>query len=71
MESAEAWSKAFQMNDKLLHLDISHNGFDAREITVMNEGLTTNHSILGIHFAGNEGTIDGLGYIHEFQHDQF
>ena len=32
----------------------------------MKEGLEENHTILGIHFTGNEGTVDGLGYLNEF-----
>jgi len=42
---------------------MSHNGFDSLELEKISEGLDENHTILGIHFAGNEGDIDALGFI--------
>jgi hypothetical protein len=30
-------------------------------MTIIDEGLTENHSILGIHMVGNKGKIDTLG----------
>lgn len=63
MTTAEAWSGAFLENRSLLHLDLSHNGFDARELEIMKGGLEDNHILLGLHLEGNEGSIDALGFI--------
>jgi len=35
----------------------------------MRQGLDLNHTILGLHSAGNEGTTDALGFFNEFDHD--
>ena len=39
MFSAQAWSEAFKKNKYLIHLDLSHNGFDSRELQIISEGL--------------------------------
>ena len=33
------------------------------DILIMNEGLSENHSIWGIHSVGNAGKIDSLGFL--------
>ena len=35
----------------------------------MKDGLERNHSILGLHTAGNEGTTDALGFFNNHDHD--
>lgn len=37
--SAQAWSEAFKKNKYLIHIDLSHNGFDSRELQIISEGL--------------------------------
>jgi hypothetical protein len=37
--SALAWSEAFKKNKYLVHIDLSHNGFDSRELQIISEGL--------------------------------
>ena len=49
---------------------MSHNGFDSREVEIFREGLDLNHTIYGLHFAGNEGATDALGFINHFDHDR-
>ena len=63
------WKDALRINKTLIHLDISNNMLDAREVAVIKEGLDINHSILGIHFIGNEGDIDMFGNLkpHDLQ----
>ena len=61
---ADEWSKAFTVNTGLVHLDLSHNNLDSRELEAMKVGLDENHTILGIHIAGNEGTTDAMGFVH-------
>jgi len=36
---AEKWSEAFKNNKSLIHLDISNNGIDSKEIEIMAKGL--------------------------------
>ncbi len=64
LKAAQIWSKAFEFNKNIIHLDLSYNFFDARELSEINEGLNKNHTILGLHIDGNEGWIDSLGFIH-------
>ena len=65
---SEAWSNALRENVNLIHLDFSHNYFDSRELEVINEGLSDNHTILGLHMAGNEGETDAQGFIKPHDH---
>lgn len=67
LSAAQQWSSAFEQNSSLIHVDFSHNGFDARELRIMGSGLKHNHSILGLHLSGNEGKVDGLGFIKEYE----
>jgi glutamate mutase epsilon subunit len=69
MSLAEEWNKTFTINQSLIHLDLSHNTIDSRELIEMKKGLDQNHSILGIHLAGNEGTVDALGFMNPFDED--
>ena len=69
MTLAQEWNKTFTVNQALIHLDLSHNNIDCRELTEMKKGLDQNHSLLGLHLAGNEGTVDALGFINPFDAD--
>lgn len=42
---------------------MSHNYFDSRELSIIKVGFSENHTILGMHFSGNEGVIDAFGHI--------
>jgi len=66
---SHSWANAFRENITLIHLDLSHNYFDSRELELINEGLSENHTILGIHMAGNEGETDALGFIKHHAHN--
>ena len=46
-----------------MHVDISHNHLEQTEVEIIAEGLKENHTILGIHFAGNEGEVDTQGFV--------
>lgn len=35
----------------------------------MKEGLDQNHTILGLHLAGNEGATDAMGFIERYDDD--
>ena len=69
MSMAEEWNKAFAINQNLIHLDLSHNTLDSRELAEMKIGLDQNHTLLGLHLAGNEGTVDALGFIIPFDEE--
>jgi len=62
--SAYKWSKMLAKNEKLLHLDISFNGFKAPDMEIIGEGLKENRTLLGLHVIGNEGNVDSLGFVH-------
>ncbi len=61
MKLAETLKSLFLSNSTLIHIDISHWKLTSQELRIINEGLTHNHSILGIHMVGNKGKIDTLG----------
>ena len=69
MRYAEAWAKAFKVNRRLIHLDISFDAFDSKEIEVISTGLNENHTLLGIHAEGNDCTVTSLGFLEAFDHD--
>lgn len=46
---ANALKEAFRINTSLIHVDISFCGLLLDEILTINEGLTENHTIWGIH----------------------
>ena len=50
----------------LAHLDISFNYLTMQECEILNEGLSKNQEILGIHIIGNEGITDSQGFIRPF-----
>lgn len=62
-QSAKSWKNMLMENKTLVHIDLSHNGFKLQDCTIIAEGLKQNHTILGIHMAGNAGSIDVLGYL--------
>lgn len=51
-------------NDSLHHLDISHNHINKTDIEELSKNVRNNQVLIGLHLAGNEGSIDGCGYIH-------
>lgn len=57
------WSQTIRKNNVLLHLDLSFNNFKRNDIVHLNEGLRRNHSIMGLHFNGNEAVVDELGFV--------
>ncbi|CAI2375065.1 unnamed protein product [Moneuplotes crassus] len=62
---AKALSKTFKLNYSLIHVDISNCNLDSKDIEIINQGLTDNHCILGIHMLGNMGKTDALGFLHK------
>ena len=60
---SEPWAAAFRRNKSLLHVDMSHNHISLTDVEIIADGLKDNHSILGIHFIGNDGDVDAKGFV--------
>jgi len=61
--SVEKLSEMFQQNTSLVHVDFSFCDFREEECSELSQGLLKNHTILGIHMAGNKWMADDLGFI--------
>ena len=57
----------FKENTTLMHLDLSHWGFNLLEWKEMAVGLKSNHTILGLHFMGYSMNINALGFLNEWE----
>ena len=42
---------------------MSHNNIRLDDVEIIAKGLKENHSILGLHFVGNEGDVDVKGFV--------
>ena len=51
--STAAFAEVLLTNKSLKHLDISYNKFTLSECEILAEALAHNHTILGLHVAGN------------------
>ena len=60
---ADFWRDLFAENTSLVHVDFSHNNLEKRDVESFSEGLKSNHTIMGVHFLGNQGEIDGQGFL--------
>ena len=60
---SEPWAKAFRKNESLIHVDMSHNNIRLDDVEIMADGLKQNHTIMGLHFIGNDGDIDVKGFL--------
>lgn len=67
LKLANALKDMFTNNKYLVHLDLSYCDLTKPECFKMNEGLLSNHSILGLHMSGNELDTDSNGFITEDQ----
>ncbi|CAI2365652.1 unnamed protein product [Moneuplotes crassus] len=63
---SQAFKSCFKENKTLAHIDISFCGLNQEEIIIINEGLSENHTIWGIHCLGNAGKVDQMGYLVPF-----
>lgn len=64
-KAAQSWSRCFENNESLLHVDISFNALpwdDFFEVVAV--GLAENHTCLGLHVKGNQAKVDSMGYLH-------
>ena len=63
LSAAQVWADTFKSNTQLVHLDLSYNSFERRELEVIGEALKENHTLMGLHIEGNEGRLDPQGFI--------
>ena len=42
---------------------MSHNNIRLDDVEIIAEGLKDNHTILGLHFVGNDGDVDAKGFV--------
>ncbi|CAJ1374715.1 unnamed protein product, partial [Effrenium voratum] len=60
---AKMLSDVLANNDNLFHLDISYNSMGIEDCSVIAAGLRRNHTLFGLHVAGNEAFVDELGFL--------
>ncbi len=53
-----AWGTCLAANTTLIHLDMSSNNFSELACNYMNEKLKDNHTLYGLHMAGNACYVD-------------
>jgi hypothetical protein len=63
MHWSDLWRDMLKDNESLLHVDFSQNNLNVEDIVQFAEGLKSNHTLLGIHFQGNEGDVDSQGFV--------
>eukprot|EP00347_Sterkiella_histriomuscorum_P017331 403349792 len=59
----KAWGKALGYNKYLIHLDLSYNSFGVDSCRIMQKKIKKNHSLYGLHLAGNACQVDTHGFI--------
>jgi hypothetical protein len=62
-QTAEALGLALHEHVRLAHLDLSFNYFTEADTRTISTHLLGNHDLLGLHYEGNDGTIDSRGFI--------
>eukprot|EP00347_Sterkiella_histriomuscorum_P020671 403336916 len=69
-EVGTVWGSILQENKYIQHLDLSFNKLLQPDVDVFLEKIKNNHTIYGLHFQGNEGRTDSLGFIRAVQVSQ-
>ena len=63
LNSIKTISEALGSNEVLQHLDLSNNTFSLQDCKIIADQIKSNHTIKGLHFEGNHGKVDSLGFI--------
>lgn len=53
----------FIKNNTIVHLDLSHNNFSKEDLDKLNESLSQNHILIGLHLEGEMCSVDPQVYI--------
>jgi len=56
--------------NRLVHLDLSYNHFNASHCAILAQGVYNNHTLWGLHIDGNAGTLDADGFIRPFDDEE-
>lgn len=59
----KALSVLISSNKHLIHLDLSNSNFSMEDCIIFSDCIKSNHVLKGLHFQGNYGRVDSLGYI--------
>lgn len=59
----KAWGRALKKNKSLVHIDLSKNHFSEDACRVIGKRAVKNHTIYGLHLAGNCCTVDTQGFV--------
>lgn len=62
-DSISDFSRYLFLNESIIHLDLSNNNFSTSDCKILSESIKVNHTIRGLHFDGNSGIVNALGYI--------
>lgn len=57
------WGRTLKHNKALVHLDLSNNHFSEATCRLLGRKLTKNHTIYGLHLAGNCCSVDSQGFV--------
>ena len=57
-----AWGNGLKNNTSLVHLDLSNNQMSEVTCRIIGKKLKKNHTLFGIHMAGNACYVDSLGF---------
>lgn len=63
LNCASPLSKLFVKHQSLSHVDLSHNLFSATDCAKIQQGLASNHTIMGLHLEGNDAKVDSQGVV--------
>ena len=57
------WGQALKHNRSLIHLDLSKNDIGEEICRLIGKGLKKNHTLFGLHMAGNTCMVNCFGHI--------
>jgi|LauGreDrversion4_2_1035121.scaffolds.fasta_scaffold37817_3 hypothetical protein len=57
------WGKSLKYNKTLVHLDLSNNMLNEEICKIIGKRIVKNHTLFGLHVAGNCCTVDSLGFL--------
>lgn len=58
-----SWGRAFGKNRALIHCDMSNNELSDEACRIIGKKLKKNHTLFGIHMAGNACQVDTFGHL--------
>lgn len=59
----KTWGRALKQNKSLIHLDLSNNYLSDQACRMIGKRLNKNHTLFGVHIAGNAAMVDSLGFL--------